>query len=144
MKTLVKTVITFTIFALTSTITFAQNKYSVSVTVKGIQKREGKIVASISNDIENFPQGGGVKSVIAEVTKEGEVTLKFEGVLEGKYAIVLYQDLNGNSQIDMNGQMPAEPFGFSNVTMLMGPPNFLQCAFDLAENKAMDINLLNF
>jgi len=144
MKTLVKTVITFTIFALTSTITFAQNKYSVSVTVKGIQKWEGKIVASISNDIENFPQGGGVKSVIAEVTKEGEVTLKFEGILEGKYAIVLYQDLNSNSQIDMNGQMPAEPFGFSNVTMLMGPPNFLQCAFDLTENKAMDINLLNF
>jgi uncharacterized protein (DUF2141 family) len=144
MKTLVKTVITFTIFALISTITFAQNKYSVSATVKGIQKREGKIIATISNDIESFPQGGGIKSVIAEVTKEGEVTLKFEGILEGKYAIVLYQDLNGNSQIDMNGQMPAEPFGFSNVTMLMGPPNFLQCAFDLTENKNIEISLLSF
>ena len=144
MKTLVKTIIIITIFALTTTITFAQNKYSVSVTVKSIQKREGKIVASISNDIENFPQSGGIKSVIAEVTKEGEITLKFEGILEGKYAIVLYQDLNGNNQLDMNGQMPAEPFGFSNVTMLMGPPNFLQCAFDLTENKNIEISLLSF
>ncbi len=144
MKTLVKTVIVSTIFALISTVTFAQNKYIISATVKGIQKREGKIIATISNDIENFPQGGGIKSVIAEVTKEGEVTLKFEGILEGKYAIVLYQDLNGNSQIDMNGQIPAEPFGFSNVTMLMGPPNFLQCAFDLTENKNIEISLLSF
>lgn len=143
MKTLVKTIILITISALTTTITFAQNKYSVSITVKGIQKREGKIIASISNDMESFPQGGGIKSAIAEVTKEGEITLKFEGMLEGKYAIVLYQDLNGNNQIDMNGQMPAEPFGFSNVTMLMGPPNFLQCAFDLKENSVMNISLMS-
>ncbi|MFY7912078.1 MAG: DUF2141 domain-containing protein [Emticicia sp.] len=44
----------------------------------------------------------------------------------------------------MNGQMPAEPFGFSNVTMLMGPPNFEQCAFDLNENKAINISLMSF
>jgi uncharacterized protein (DUF2141 family) len=144
MKTLVKKIILITVFALISTITFAQNKYSVSVTVKGIQKREGKIMASISNDMESFPQSGGIKSVIAEVSKEGEISLKFEGMLEGKYAIVLYQDLNGNNQLDMNGQMPAEPFGFSNVTMLMGPPNFLQCAFDLKENKTIDISLMSF
>lgn len=144
MKTLVKTTILIATIALISTMTFAQNKYNISVTVKGIQKREGNIVATISNDIENFPQGGGFKKAIAEVTKEGEVILKFEGVLEGKYAIILFQDLNGNSQIDMNGQMPAEPFGFSNVTMLMGPPNFLQCAFDLTENKNIEISLLSF
>ncbi len=144
MKTLTKTIITATIFTLISVITFAQNKYNVSVTVKGIQKREGKILASISNDIENFPQSGGIKTATAEITKEGEVTLKFDGMLEGKYAIVIYQDLNGSNSLDMNGQMPAEPFGFSNVTMLMGPPNFLQCAFDLTENKNIEISLLSF
>jgi uncharacterized protein (DUF2141 family) len=144
MKTLVKTILTIAIFALISTVSFAQNKYSVSVTVKGIQKREGKILASISNDIENFPQSGGIKTATAEVTKEGEIVLKFEGMLEGKYAIVIYQDLNNSNSLDMNGQMPAEPFGFSNVTMLMGPPNFLQCAFDLNENKNIEISLLSF
>jgi uncharacterized protein (DUF2141 family) len=144
MKTLVKTLIFITFFSLISTFSFAQNKYSVSVTVKGIQKHEGKIIASISNDMESFPQSGGLKSVVAEVTKEGDILVKFEGILEGKYAIVLYQDLNDNKQLDMNGQMPAEPFGFSNTTMLMGPPNFMQCAFDLKEDTAMDINLFIF
>ncbi len=144
MKTLVKTIILIAIFAFTSTITFAQNKYSVTVTIKGIQQRTGKILATISNDENSFPQGGGIESATAEVTKEGEITLKFEGMLEGKYAIVLYQDLNGDNKLDMNGQMPAEPFGFSNVTMLMGPPNFEQCAFDLNENKAINISLMSF
>ena len=144
MKTLVKTIIFATIFGLIANISFAQSKYSVTVTVKGIKKREGKILASISNDMESFPQSGGIKSAVAEVTQEGEVTIKFEGMMEGKYAIVLYQDLNDNKILDMNGQMPAEPFGFSNLTMLMGPPNFLQCAFDVKENMVMDVVLMSF
>jgi uncharacterized protein (DUF2141 family) len=144
MKTLTKTIFLITFLGLFSSTAFAQSKYSVTVTVKGIQKREGKILASISNDMESFPNSGGIKSVVAEVTKEGEVTLKFENMLEGKYAIVLYQDLNDNKTLDMNGQMPAEPFGFSNVTMLMGPPNFLQCAFELYENKNITIGLMSF
>lgn len=144
MKTLLKSFILIAVFAFISATTSAQNKYSVSVTVKGIQKYEGKIIASISNDMESFPQSGGIKSLVAEVTKEGNIVVKFEGMLEGKYAIVLYQDLNDNKQLDMNGQMPAEPFGFSKVTMLMGPPNFMQCAFDLKEDTAMDINLFIF
>jgi uncharacterized protein (DUF2141 family) len=144
MKKLVKMIILTAIFGIISNITFAQNKYSVTVIVKGIKKYEGKISASISNDIENFPQSGSIKSVVAKVTKDGDITLNFDGIVEGKYAIVLYQDLNDNKILDMNGQMPAEPFGFSNVKMLMGPPNFLQCAFDLTGNRTMDINLLFF
>jgi uncharacterized protein (DUF2141 family) len=144
MKKLVKMIILTAIFGIISNITFAQNKYSVTVIVKRIKKYEGKISASISNDIENFPQSGSIKSVVAKVTKDGDITLNFDGIVEGKYAIVLYQDLNDNKILDMNGQMPAEPFGFSNVKMLMGPPNFLQCAFDLTGNRTMDINLLFF
>ncbi|AFK02612.1 Protein of unknown function DUF2141 [Emticicia oligotrophica DSM 17448] len=144
MKTLFKTTILITFLTLISFNIFAQSKYSVVVTVKGIQQRTGKIFATISNDENSFPQGGGIKSATAELTKEGEIILKFEGILEGKYAIVLFQDLNGDNKLDMNGQMPAEPFGFSNLTMLMGPPNFEQCAFDLNEDKNIAISLFSF
>lgn len=132
------------IIALTiiSTFTFAQNKYSLTVTVKGINERSGKIYASLSNDANNFPQSGGFATAIAEVGKDGDVVIKFENVLEGRYAIVLFQDLNGNKTLDMNGMMPTEPFGFSNVTMLMGPPTFEQCAFELNENKSIEISLM--
>jgi uncharacterized protein (DUF2141 family) len=144
MKTFIQSIAVTAILSLVTTFSFAQNKYSVTVVVKGIQLRQGKIYASITNDANSFPRGGGIKSAIAEVTQEGEVTLKFENILEGKYAIVMYQDLNDNKQLDMNGEMPAEPFGFSNVTMLMGPPNFEQCAFDINENKTIAIGLMAF
>lgn len=144
MKTLFKTTILIAFLAVISINTFAQNKYSVTVTVKSIQQRAGKMLATISNDANSFPQSGGIKTATAEVTKEGEIILKFDELLEGKYAIVLYQDLNADNKLDMNGQMPAEPFGFSNLTMLMGPPNFEQCAFDLHENKNITISLFSF
>lgn len=132
------------IIALTiiSTFTFAQNKFSVTVTVKGINQRSGKIYATLSNDANSFPQSGGFATAIAEVGKDGDVILKFENIIEGRYAVVLFQDLNGNKTLDMNGMMPTEPFGFSNVTMLMGPPNFEQSAFELSENKTIEISLM--
>jgi uncharacterized protein (DUF2141 family) len=144
MKTLVKKIIIAILLGIISNISFAQSKFTITIVVKGVNNRTGNIRASITNDANSFPQGEGIKSAIVEVSKEGEITLKFEGIMEGKYAIVMFQDLNDNKQLDMNGQMPTEPFGFSNVTMLMGPPTFEQCAFDLTDNKTIEIGLISF
>jgi uncharacterized protein (DUF2141 family) len=144
MKDLAKTIIIAILFGIISNVSFAQSKFSVTVVIKGIKTRQGNIRASITNDANSFPQGGGMKSAVAEVTKEGEITLKFEGMMEGKYGIMLFQDLNDNNIMDMKGQMPAEPFGFSNISMLMGPPTFEQCAFELNENKTIEIGLISF
>ena len=143
MKSLIQSIAFVTVLSFISTFSFAQNKYTVTVVVKGIELRQGKIYASISNDVNEFPQSKGLKSAIVDVSKEGEVSLKFEGMMEGKYAIVIYQDLNDNKKLDMNGQMPGEPFGFSNVSMLMGPPTFEQCSFDVNENKVIEIGLMS-
>lgn len=144
MKTIIKTIAFTIFFGLMNTISFAQNKYNVTVKVDNIKDRSGKIYASITNDANAFLTAPGFKNVEAEVTKEGDIILKFEGLLEGKYAISIYQDLNANKQMDFNGQMPAEPFGFSNVTMLMGPPSFESCSFDVNENKIIAIGLMSF
>lgn len=144
MKTFIRTIASTVILGFITTFSFAQNKYTVTVVVDGLQLRQGKIYASITNDASSFPRGGGIKSAMTEVKPEGEVSLKFDSLLEGKYAIVLYQDLNDNKQLDMNGEVPAEPFGFSNITMLMGPPTFKQCAFDLNEKKIISIVLMTF
>jgi len=49
----------------------------------------------------------------------------------------VFQNLNENAKMDFNGQMPAEPFGFSNTPMLMGPPSFNQCVFELSGNQKL-------
>lgn len=123
----------------------AQEKYELKVVVKGIKERSGTIGAILTNDATNFPSGvNAIDRKVIAVTPEGDITLTFSDVLEGNYAVILLQDLNGNQTLDMNGQMPAEPFGFSNLTFLMGPPAFEQCAFQLEENKTIEIQLIAF
>ena len=70
------------------------------------------------------------------------MTVVFDDLPEGKLAVRIFQDMNDNKKMDFNGQMPAEPFGFSNISMLMGPPSYSDAAFDLTENKAVEVLMI--
>ncbi|MCU1717884.1 DUF2141 domain-containing protein [Pseudomonas sp. 5P_3.1_Bac2] len=66
---------------------------------------------------------------------EGGATLAFTEVPAGQYAIALYQDRNGNAQLDQSLRgIPQEPVGFSNnPTLLDGKPKPAQCGFSHGE-----------
>ena len=61
------------------------------------------------------------------------VTLEFEGVRPGRYAIALLHDENGNGKADRAlSLMPREGYGFSrDAPVRMGPPSFEQAAFEV-------------
>ena len=146
MKNLILIAILTILFGIISPLTHAQvSKYSVMITLKNVQERKGTIRASITNDEANFP---AVQHVVdnqkLELTANNELVITFKDIPAGKYAILLYQDLNGNGELDRNGLIPSEPFGFSMLSMLMGPPSFEACAFTLDENKTMNISLISF
>lgn len=115
--------------------------YSLTVVLSDVTKRTGKIRVGLVNSAGNF-DSESYQTRIVDVPASGEIAVSFDSLAAGRYAVRLFQDLNGNQKMDFNGQMPTEPFGFSNVTMLMGPPNFGQCAFDLAENKRIQVSLI--
>lgn len=119
----------------------AGTTYSLTVVIPNVSKRSGQLRVGLANDEASF-SGESFRTVAVEVPASGAVTVTFDSLAAGRYAVRLYQDLNGNQKVDFNGQMPAEPFGFSNVTMLMGPPSFDQCAFDLAENKQIQVGMI--
>ena len=49
---------------------------------------------------------------------------------DGRYAISLLHDENGNGKADMALMIPREGFGFSrNAPVRMGPPSFASAAF---------------
>lgn len=62
---------------------------------------------------------------------EGQAPLAFTDVPPGRYAIALYQDSNGNGQLDQSLRgIPQEPVGFStNPALLNGKPTPAQSAF---------------
>ncbi len=115
--------------------------YKLTVTFSNVNNRKGKIYIAVANDATSFG-GSAFRKTRVEVPATGEISVSFETLPAGKYAVQVYQDLNDNEKLDMSGQMPTEPFGFSNVKMLMGPPDFTLCAFELTENKTINVSLI--
>jgi uncharacterized protein (DUF2141 family) len=145
MKNLFRITAIVFILGFISTLSFAQDGHKITVVVESITNAKGTISANLTNDEANFPSGASaIASQKIEVTEKGNVKLIFENVPAGKYAIVIVHDLNGNDKLDMNGQMPAEPFGFSKLSFLMGPPQFKDCAFEVTKDTETIISLISF
>ena len=115
--------------------------YKLTIVVPNVSKRSGQLRIGLANNEASF-DGESFRTRVVEVPASGAISVTFDSLTAGRYAVRVFQDMNGNQKIDFNGQMPTEPFGFSNVTMLMGPPNFDQCAFDLAENKQIQVGMM--
>lgn len=117
----------------------ATHKLTVGFT--NVAKRTGMMYVGLVNSAADFNNSFYRKTRV-EVPATGEFQVSFDGLPAGKYAVQVFQDLNDNMKLDRSGQKPTEPFGFSNVTSLMGPPSFGQSAFDFNASKIIMINLL--
>ena len=92
----------------------------------------------LSNDGAAFtrpaPLCQGIMNAMAPATK-GEVTLTFENVPLGTYAIMVMHDANDNKRMDMENGMPTEDYGMSGDGASMGPPTFEAAEFELGKKN---------
>lgn len=146
MKNLLVTLLLAVAFGFTSNFTHAQDStYTVKVIVKGITEAKGFVAATITDNPEGFPKvQNPVATAKVAITEKGNVELTFKNIKPGKYAVILMHDVNSNGELDMNGAMPAEPFGFSNITMFFGPPLFSDAAFEVSKDTTIEISLVSF
>ena len=125
---------------LTTLFSFAQDKgITITVTVDNVTSNEGKVLMSLHNS-DTFMKAQGIMD--AETTIEnGKVTLTFENVLPGEYAILALHDKNDNKRMDFqeNG-MPKESYGASNNVMAMGPPQYSDAKFTVTD-KDLNLNI---
>ncbi|MBC7891927.1 MAG: DUF2141 domain-containing protein [Sphingobacteriaceae bacterium] len=115
--------------------------YKLTALITTVTKRSGMLYVGVANTDATF-DGDSYRKTRIEIPATGEVQVSFDGLPVGRYAIRVYQDLNDNQKLDFNGPMPTEPFGFSNVKTMMGPPSFAKCAFDLNASKTVVVGLL--
>ncbi len=108
-----------------------KNGTTITITVP-TQSNEGNIVLGLYTE-DVFMVAAPTMSASAPV-KDGKSVAVFENVPAGTYAILLFQDKNGNNQMDFepNG-MPTEPYGASNNVMSMGPPSWSDSSFELKD-----------
>ncbi|GAB4015652.1 DUF2141 domain-containing protein [Spirosoma koreense] len=119
----------------------AGTTHKLTVVVSNVNNRSGKLYVGLAKDKASFT-GESIQRKAVDVTPSGEITTTFEALAPGRYAVRVYQDLNDNQKMDFAGQMPSEPFGFSNVTMLMGPPDFDESSFEVNADKSISIRMI--
>ena len=112
---------------------------TITVTIDNVTSDEGRVMASVHTQ-NTFMRGPGILNVESTI-KDGKVTLTFENIVPGTYAIMAMHDANNNQQMDFepNG-MPKESYGMSGNDMTMGPPSFDAAKFEVAD-KDLNFNI---
>ncbi|MEL7450720.1 MAG: DUF2141 domain-containing protein [Pseudomonadota bacterium] len=110
----------------------AAHSASLTVSVTDIDEHSGAIMLAMFDAAEAYEDGGApVKAVKIEVTGE-EVSVTFDDLDPGRYAIKLYHDANGNGEMDRNMMgLPSEGYGFSGKGGRFGAPPFDDAAFEI-------------
>ncbi len=112
------------------------------ITVEGLRSQDGQLLVLVFDDAEAFPgkDGRAAERRISPVDGE-RVTLRFDGLRRGTYAVTLVHDEDADLELDTNLLgIPKEGLGVSN-----NPPGafptFRDAAFDLDGERALTINL---
>jgi uncharacterized protein (DUF2141 family) len=128
------------VLILTSLFSFSQNTgITISVTIDNVKNDTGKVIMGLHTE-DTFMKGQGVMSAETEI-KDGKVTVTFENVEPGDYAIMALHDENENQRMDFreNG-MPLESYGTSNNVMAFGPPQYGDAKFKV-EAEDLELNI---
>ncbi|NQY96726.1 MAG: DUF2141 domain-containing protein [Henriciella sp.] len=85
----------------------------LTVNVEGIAQVQGSIMLGLFDEA-SYNGDGAVNG--ANLAVEGEsLTVTFEGLEPGEYAVRLYHDLNDDGEMNTNPfGIPTEPYAFSN------------------------------
>ena len=115
----------------------------LSIRLLGIEQINGEVYVVVYDSEQGMKNHQAYKADIKAVT-EATMLVKFNDVPAGDYAVMVYQDLDGNKKLNRNFiGIPNEPFGFSNNPSLMGPPSFKQLRFkhsEIASELSISLN----
>jgi uncharacterized protein (DUF2141 family) len=131
------------IIALTLSVTIsnAQEEKSgqtITVTIENITNNNGHVILSLHTE-DSFMKGEGIQMEKSEII-DGHVTVTFNNVEAGAYAIMALHDENDNNIMDFEDTgMPKESYGMSNNPAIYGPPQFSSAKFDLKEDLELKI-----
>jgi uncharacterized protein (DUF2141 family) len=70
--------------------------------------------------------------------QHGQASVRIDDLDYGNYAMVVFQDLNSNAEIDHSWGIPSEPIGFPNhwrPSLFSGKPSFSNLRFEYSENN---------
>lgn len=100
----------------------------LAIDVTGVRSDDGRVLLALHQERAgiSFPDDQGAVAGVWIDAAAGTFSLVFPDLAEGRYAVSVMHDENGDGALDTNLLgVPTEGYGFSNdATGFMGPPDF--------------------
>ena len=113
----------------------------LQVTLSGLQHDRGRGRGGVCR-CQSFRKDDQAFAAQKAKAEAGTVTVTFDDVPPGRYAVLAYHDENDNGRLDLRfGMIPVEGYGLSNNPKVMGPPSYEDSAFEVTANEPARIEL---
>lgn len=107
----------------------------VTVTLEGVQARGGVVYVTLQTEGQFMRRGGLARRV--EAPAAGPLTVVFEDVPAGRYALSAFHDENGDQVMQASPfGIPTEGWAMTHADALRGPPTFDVVSVQIGEGGA--------
>ncbi|MBF7073576.1 DUF2141 domain-containing protein [Glaciecola sp. MH2013] len=140
MKTL-NTLVRTTLLASTLTLAaFASQASELEVNFINIDRPVGQLLVAIYDSEQAYTEKATpLRWAKAEAVGD-TVTMSFDDLEDGTYALMLIHDINSNGKMDINAMgLPQDGYGFSNNVGMYGLPPFEAASFEVKEYASIDV-----
>jgi uncharacterized protein (DUF2141 family) len=110
----------------------------IVVTIDGVHSNQGNVFVGLYAGPAKFLQGNQSDAQRKVRASTGPITVAFDNLPPGTYAVGAFHDENGNDHLDTNFLgLPEEGYALSNgVRAVMAKPTFQQAAFTVGDQGA--------
>lgn len=123
------------LFSLSAALPAAAQTFTVTITIDNVRNGLGNVLGNLCDDSHaQFPRGCMSHGAMAK-SEQGTVTLAFQGVEPGRYALQVFHDEDGN----MTPNIPPEGYAFGNDAVW--PPTFDKAAFTVSGDTTHAVSM---
>ena len=113
-----------------------------TIIIQGVEHEKGEIDVKIYMDKKSFLKEDLAAESIRKKPTKGETIIPLTKIHEGRIAIVVYHDEDGNGELKTGlFWRPKEGFAFSNNYTPKGPPNFKKASIELIHGEPVSVEL---
>ena len=105
----------------------------IIVTIDGVHSDKGDVYVALFSHAKEFPDGDYSDQHMKVKASTKPITVVFDGLKPGTYAVGCYHDENGNGHLDTNFiGYPVEGYGLSNdIRAVISRPTFAEASFPI-------------
>lgn len=134
------------VLALLTFFILSHTRGQVELVLEGLHPVHSMIFVAVHNNAQSFNGQAGEPLKKLKVPHESgtRATIPIPDLKAGTYAFLVFQDENGNKQLDRNLLgIPTEPYGFSGSKgMVLGPPDFEKAKVKVEAGKGSPVRVM--